>query len=222
MVVALPKLRVGDPVRHEALSVFPLFSDTDSRVDYRLSEAALADESLLVEEVSDSGSVPDLLVENKGDLRVLFLEGEELESEVEVSHVMPAPPENIKVNRHPAAENCDAEDLPSVRRGRRVTIGWDPVTTSHPTIGKSGPVEVARYQVVVEYDVEDEEENEVTFVFSADFPPSDGRMRVTVPRQFIAAGIDAGLEEFKFEILVRAVNGNQTAVESCFEIEEIE
>ena len=47
-------------------------------VDYRLSDAALADESLLVEEVSEGGSVPDLLVENKGDLRVLFLEGEEL------------------------------------------------------------------------------------------------------------------------------------------------
>ena len=150
------------------------------------------------------------------------LEGEELESEVEVSHVMPAPPENIRVNRQPAAENCDAEDLPSVRRGRRVTIRWDAVTTSHPTIGKPGPVEVARYQVVVEYDVEDEEENELTFVFSADFPPYDGRMRVTVPRQFIAAGINAGADEFKFEILVRAANGNQTAVESCFEIEEIE
>ena len=48
------------------------------------------------------------------------------------------------------------------------------------------------------------------------------RMRVTVPRQFIAAGIDANVDEFKFEILVRAANGNRTAVESCFEIDEIE
>ncbi len=78
MSVALPKLRVGDPLRHEALSVFPLFSETTGGVDYRLSDAALADESLLVEEVSEGGSVSDLLVENKGDLRVLFLEGEEL------------------------------------------------------------------------------------------------------------------------------------------------
>jgi hypothetical protein len=44
-------------------------------------------------------------------------------------------------------------------------------------------------------------------------------MMVTVPRQFIAAGIAAGAEEFKFEILVRAESGNQTAVESCFEVE---
>lgn len=78
MSIALPKLRVGDAVRHEALSVFPLFSTTNGEVNYRLSDAAMADESLLVEEVSEGGSVPDLLVENKGDLRVLFLEGEEL------------------------------------------------------------------------------------------------------------------------------------------------
>ena len=78
MSLALPTLRVGDPLRHEALSVFPLFSESKDSVDYRLSDAALADESLLVEEVSEGGSVPDLLVENKGDLRVLFLEGEEL------------------------------------------------------------------------------------------------------------------------------------------------
>jgi transposase len=31
-----------------------------------------------VQEVSEGGSVPDLLVENSGDTRVLFLEGEEL------------------------------------------------------------------------------------------------------------------------------------------------
>jgi hypothetical protein len=78
MSLALPILRVGEPVRHEALSVFPLFSKSNGEVDYRLSDAALADETLLVEEVSDAGSVPDLLVENKGDVRVLFLEGEEL------------------------------------------------------------------------------------------------------------------------------------------------
>lgn len=78
MTVAIPELRVGDPVRHKALSVFPLFSETNGGVDYRLSDEAIADESLLVEEVSEGGSVPELLVENKGETRVLFLEGEEL------------------------------------------------------------------------------------------------------------------------------------------------
>ena len=78
MSVGIPRLRVGDPLFHETLSVFPLFSEANGQVDYRLSDDALADESLLVEEVSEDGSVPDLLVENNGDLRVLFLEGEEL------------------------------------------------------------------------------------------------------------------------------------------------
>ena len=78
MSVALPKIRVGDPLRHESLAVFPLFSEPTGNVEYRLSDEALADESILVEEISEGGSVPDLLVENKGDVRVLFLEGEEL------------------------------------------------------------------------------------------------------------------------------------------------
>jgi len=78
MALSLPTLRVADPLRHEALSVFPLFAEPGDDVEYRLSEEAFADESLLVEEVSEGGSVPDLLVENKGDQRVLFLEGEEL------------------------------------------------------------------------------------------------------------------------------------------------
>ena len=78
MTVTFPNVRVGQPIRHEGLSVFPLFGDAASTVDYRLSDAAIADESLLVKEVSESGSVPDLLVENKGDIRVLFIEGEEL------------------------------------------------------------------------------------------------------------------------------------------------
>jgi hypothetical protein len=78
MSVALPKIRVGDPLRHESLSIFPLFSETPGRVDYRLADDALADQTLSVEEVDEDGSVPYLIVENKGDMRVLFLEGEEL------------------------------------------------------------------------------------------------------------------------------------------------
>ena len=78
MIVALPKVRVGDPLRHQSLSVFPLFTETNGSVDYLLSDEALAAKSLVVEEVSEKGSIPDLSVENKGDTRVLFIEGEEL------------------------------------------------------------------------------------------------------------------------------------------------
>lgn len=78
MSFSLPSFRVGNPSRYETLSVFPLFSDTPTNFVYRLASAAVADRSVVIEEINESGSVPDLLVENKGDMRVLFLEGEEL------------------------------------------------------------------------------------------------------------------------------------------------
>ena len=53
MSLALPKLRVGNPVRHEGLSVFPLFTDISGEVGYRLSDEALSDQSVLIEEVSE-------------------------------------------------------------------------------------------------------------------------------------------------------------------------
>jgi hypothetical protein len=73
-----PGIRVGDPIRHESLTVFPLFSEPNGLVEYLLSDEALKAGSVTVQEISDGGSVPDLLVENTGDTRVLFLEGEEL------------------------------------------------------------------------------------------------------------------------------------------------
>jgi hypothetical protein len=77
-MTTLPEVRVGDPLRHEALTVFPLFSTPDEAVEYLLADEAIATGSVTVEEVSEGGSVPDLLVTNAGDARVLFLEGEEL------------------------------------------------------------------------------------------------------------------------------------------------
>jgi hypothetical protein len=74
----LPEVRVGDPVCYESLAVFPLFSTVDARVDYLLSDEAIQAGSVAVEEVSEGGSVPNLMVTNHGDSRVLFLEGEEL------------------------------------------------------------------------------------------------------------------------------------------------
>jgi len=78
MSVAFPEVRVGEPLRYESLSVFPLFTESNGSVDYLLSDEAIGEKLLTVEEVSESGSVPDLLVENKGEIRVLFIEGEEL------------------------------------------------------------------------------------------------------------------------------------------------
>jgi hypothetical protein len=76
-MITLPEVRVGDPIRREALTVFPLFSPPDETVDYLLSDEAIGAGSVTVEEVDEGGSVPELLVTNTGDSRVLFLEGEE-------------------------------------------------------------------------------------------------------------------------------------------------
>jgi len=78
MPVTFPEIRVGDAIRHDGLAVFPLFAESSSGVEYVLSDEAIQAGSVAVEEVSAAGSVPDLAVENRGDIRVLFLEGEEL------------------------------------------------------------------------------------------------------------------------------------------------
>jgi len=78
MSVTFPEIRVGHPLRYQSLSVFPLFTESNGNIDYLLADEAIKEKLITVEEVSDAGSVPDLLVENKGNTRVLFIEGEEL------------------------------------------------------------------------------------------------------------------------------------------------
>src|SRR5262245_55800708 len=75
---SVPASRSGEPSRHGALTVFPLFAEPHGQADYLLSDEAIQAGAVSVLEVSEGGSVPDLLVENSGDARVLFLEGEEL------------------------------------------------------------------------------------------------------------------------------------------------
>lgn len=78
MSFRIPHVRVGQPVRFRSLAVFPLFGENGHPVDYRLSDEAVADSTVAVQEVSEQGSVPELFVENTGDIRVLFVESEEV------------------------------------------------------------------------------------------------------------------------------------------------
>lgn len=127
------------------------------------------------------------------------LDGEELESDVEISHVLAAPPDNISVNGQAAADDCDSPILPVVTTP--VFIDWDPVTQSHPEIGTPGvDVEISRYQFFVERD-----EVKLSVDLEADvteFP---------VPDAFLN---DGGV--WKYEIIARTEGGNNTAVETCF------
>jgi len=160
--------------------------------------------------------------EGEYEIEGTTLEGDELESEVELTHVMPAPPVPT-VNGEPMAVQCDEEepgyDAPTVTAP--VVIAWDEVTMSHPDPEGAGagvqppiPVMIHNYEVVVEVELEVEGE-EFTSVFSVVLP-SD-QTEVTIPEEFLALG-----DKFKYEVLAREESHNQTAVESCFEIEEIE
>jgi len=73
-----PQPRIGQPLAHGRLTVFPLYSDQSTPSTYRLSSEALADGTVVVEEATQNGNVPTLIVDNKGTQPVLFLEGEEL------------------------------------------------------------------------------------------------------------------------------------------------
>ena len=54
-MLTLPEVRVGDPLRHEALTVFPLFDPAKGSADYLLSDEALAAGVVTVEEVGIPG-----------------------------------------------------------------------------------------------------------------------------------------------------------------------
>jgi len=131
------------------------------------------------------------------------LEGEELESTAELTHVLPAPPVAF-INDEAAAQGCDT-DVPSV--GAPIEIRWEPVTLSHPALGRTGEtIDVVRYQVVVT------REEPEPLELSVDLPPDV--LAFAVPSDLVESG-----DELKFEILVREASGNQTAVESCFAVE---
>jgi hypothetical protein len=133
------------------------------------------------------------------------LEGPEIESTAELTHLLPAPPDNVSVNGKAVPEDCEGENPPAVPPP--VIISWDRVSSSHPEIGRTDePVEVIKYQLVAEREEPD------PLVYSVDLPPSLTTM--AVPEEFTALG-----QQFRLEILVREAGGNQTAVESCFAVE---
>ena len=133
-------------------------------------------------------------------------DGGELESVAEFTHLLPAPADGITVSGvsiDPDLVDCD-EPPPMVNEP--VVIAWNPIVKSHPKIGRTGEaVEIVRYQLVVE------REEPTLLIYSVDLPPT--LTRLEVPAGFTALG-----DVFKFEILAREASGNQTAVESCFEI----
>lgn len=125
------------------------------------------------------------------------LEGQRMEAEVQLSHVMAARPGNIMANGV-AAVDCEETVYPIVTAP--VFIDWDPVTASHPTVGKPGPVQIARYEFFAE---------RPGVKLGTTLPPSITQFEI--PADVVALGPG----RIKYEIIARTVTGNNTAVEAC-------
>jgi hypothetical protein len=125
------------------------------------------------------------------------VEGGTMSARASLSHVLPAPPRNVQVNRMSAARSCN-DPLPTVIAP--VLVDWDPVTQSHPDVGRQGAIQIERYQLFVERE---------GVTLGIDLPPTVTLFEI--PR----AVTDLG-QQFKFEIIARSTSGNNTAIESCF------
>ncbi|MCH2400415.1 MAG: hypothetical protein MK364_14965, partial [Pirellulales bacterium] len=68
----------GVPVTEGELSVIPLLNESAPEANYLTFEAAVKRGGILVEELSESGSVPELRVKNSESLPVFVLDGEQL------------------------------------------------------------------------------------------------------------------------------------------------
>lgn len=124
-----------------------------------------------------------------------------MEAEVEISHVLPAPPENLRVAGVAVPEDCDEDPIPTV--AGEVIITWDPVVAPHPELGRPGPIEIVRYEVSVE------REEPTALTLTADLDPDTTSFRV--PFELLGSG-----DEIKFQILATDAGGNETSSESCF------
>ena len=80
------------------------------------------------------------------------------------------------------------------------------MTLSHPVLGNTNqPIEVVNYELVIEID-------DTPWNMSAILPPDVTEFEL--PEEILALA-----DEIKYEILVREASYNQTALESCFEVE---
>jgi hypothetical protein len=71
-------LQVDDPIGHANLTLVPLRGGRHEHIEYLLAAQAIGAGTLTITEVSEGGSVPELLATNEAGSLVLLLDGEEL------------------------------------------------------------------------------------------------------------------------------------------------
>jgi len=145
------------------------------------------------------------------------LAGDKLQSSTLFTHNIPAPPVTRLNGMTDIATECDEDEegYDPLELTTPVTISWDAVTSSHPDLGglPVNPVDIHNYEVVVEIELEIDGE-EFASVLSVILPPD--QLSVTLPDDFM----NQADGHVKYEVLAREASYNQTAVESCFEVEE--
>ena len=163
--------------------------------------------------------------EGEYDIEGYTLDGEERESEVFLSHVIPAAPEGVRINGVPLPDDPE-ECLEGVQPP--VVVSWDAVTQSHAArwagdpdkiaLGRDGDIEVIYYEAVIEID-------EADYNSASILPPYTLEADLSQAVTSLIDETEDGEGEFKIELLVRIDNGegnpgNKSAMESCFVIGE--
>lgn len=72
-------LKFGDTQKYGRLTIRPVIAEGDFTLPFLTLEEALAKDAIEITEAHEAGSVPELLVKNKGDADVILIEGETLE-----------------------------------------------------------------------------------------------------------------------------------------------
>ncbi|MBT8078159.1 MAG: hypothetical protein KJO31_06255 [Gammaproteobacteria bacterium] len=139
----------------------------------------------------------DRFPEGTYEIEGVGFDGLEYESESELSHLIPAAPDNLMVSGVPATDDCDGA-IPVA--SDPVVISWDEVDEAHATLGSGGDVEIDSYELAIEGDTIDYTVNVEADVTSIE----------------LASGALPSGEEIKFQVLVREEEGNETSSESCF------
>jgi hypothetical protein len=78
IVNLLDKMQTGELQSFKNMTVVPFFYKNGNKLEYVTLDEALNKNFIEIKEISEGGSVPELFVENKSDVRVLLLDGEEL------------------------------------------------------------------------------------------------------------------------------------------------
>ena len=75
----LSQIKIGAKQTHKNMTLYCLLSAHEALVDFLTLDEALDREALVITEVNEGGSVPELKVTNRSDQKVLLLDGEELD-----------------------------------------------------------------------------------------------------------------------------------------------